>query len=448
MKQQITAKLKLNLSPEQKSSMRAVSLAYRDALNYASQRAFENGKISSSSKLQKLVYHDLRLNFGLGAQMACNVPRQVAAGYKVQWTKLKQNRLSREQGYTKKRYKGLDNPLKFSSRTCTLNYNRDYSFKTEQKVSIITLSGRIVVSYSGYNKHLELILKGGKIGAAKIYYNRSNKTYYLLVAISVNLPDIKPEDIKQIRGIDVGRRFLSVDAGLDNSCKFYSGKEIRHKANKYYQARKSLQRKGTRGAKRRLIALSGRERRFIADINHQISKEIAQPNRLIGLEDLTHIRERTKSKVGKKASKKQKKANRNKSKWSFAELHSFIDYKAILNGSLAIKIPANYSSQCCIKCGHVSRENRPNKGLLFHCQCCGYKLHADLIGARNMALRTLLVRQDWASKGCLSATQDVSDVEAKAENLQRFLELRWSLDASPDASTAFSAPPQPLGGSG
>jgi len=434
MKQQLTAKLKLNLSEEQKSSVRKVCLAYRDALHYSSQIAFENGKMSSSSKLQKLVYHDLRLNFGLGAQMACNVPRQVAASYKVQWTKLKQNKQFREKGYTKKRYKGLDNPLKFSSRTCTLNYNRDYSFKTEQRVSIITLSGRIIVSYSGYNKHLELIKNGGKIGAAKIYYNCSNKTYYLLVSIEVDIPDIKPENIFQVRGIDVGRRFLSVDAGIDNSCKFYSGKEIKHKASKYYQARKRLQRKGTRGAKRRLIALSGRERRFIADINHQISKKIAQPNRLIGLEDLTHVRERTKSKSGKRATKKQRKANRNKSKWSFAELHSFIDYKAILNNSLAIKIPANYSSQCCIKCGHVSKENRPNKGLLFHCQCCGYKLHADLIGARNMALRTLLIRQDWISKGCLSATLDVSDVEAKAKNLCRFLELRWSLDASPDLS--------------
>jgi len=434
MKQQLTAKLKLNLSEEQKSSVRGICLAYRDALNYSSQIAFENGKMSSSSKLQKLVYHDLRLNFGLGAQMACNVPRQVAVSYRVQWTKLKQNKQSREKGFTKKRYKGLDNPLKFSSRTCTLNYNRDYSFKTEQRVSIITLSGRIVVGYSGYNKHLELIKNGGKIGAAKIYYNRSNQTYYLLVSIEVDIPDIKPENISQVRGIDVGQRFLSVEAGIDNSCKFYSGKEIKHKANKYYQARKRVQRKGTRGAKKRLIALSGRERRFIADVNHQISKKIAQPNRLIGLEDLTHIREGTRFKSGKRASKKQKKANRNRSKWSFAELHSFIDYKAILNNSLAIKIPANYSSQCCIKCGHVSKENRPNKGLLFHCQCCGYKLHADLIGARNMALRTLLVRQDWISKGCLSATLDVSDVEAEAKNLCRFLELRWSLDTSPDLS--------------
>ncbi|MDJ0615673.1 MAG: transposase [Calothrix sp. MO_192.B10] len=432
MKQVITAKLRLDLTPEQKDSVRQVTLAYRDALNYTSQVAFNDNKLSQAAKLQKLVYRDIRSAFKLPAQMACNVPRQVAATYKTQWTKFKQNQQARKQGRTKKRYKGLDKPQKFVSRTCTLNYQRDYSFKTEQRVSFVTLSGRIVVGYSGYNRHLQLINNGAKIGAAKISYNRSNKTYYLLVSLEIELPQIAPETVTKVYGVDVGQRYLAVNAGIDSSSQFFSGKEIRHKANRYYKARKSLQRKGTRSAKRRLVALSGRERRFIADINHQISKKITQPNSLIGLENLTHIRERTKSKSGNKASKKQKKANRNKAKWSFAELHSLIDYKAVINSSLAVKVPAHYTSQCCPKCGYVSKENRPNKGLTFHCKCCGYKLHADLVGARNIALRTLLIRQDWMSTGSLSASPNVSDSEAKAKNLQRFLELRWSPDTSSD----------------
>jgi transposase len=50
---------------------------------------------------------------------------------------------------------------------------------------------------------------------------------------------------------------------------------------------------------------------------------------LIGLESLTDIRERTRRKRGKKASKKQRKANAAYSKWSFAELQSMIAYKAL-----------------------------------------------------------------------------------------------------------------------
>lgn len=418
--------------------MRQVTLAYRNGLNYTSKIAFENNKLSAAARLQKLVYGDMRAQFGLPAQMSCNVPRQVAASYKVQWTKLKQNQEARTKGYTKKRYKGLDKPLNFSSRTCTLNYQRDYSFKSQQKVSIITLLGRIVVDYSGYKKHLELIRSGSQIGAAKIVYYRSSKTYYLMVSLEIDVPEINPDTISQVAGVDVGQRYLAVKAGIDNSTEFFSGKEIRHKANCYQRARKSLQQKGTQSAQRRLIALSGRERRFIADVNHQISKQIAQPNSLIGLEDLTHIRERTKTKSGKRASKRQKKANRNKAKWSFTELHSLIDYKAVLNNSLAIKVAANYTSQGCPKCGHVSQKNRPNKGLMFDCQCCGYKLHADLIGVRNIALRTLLIRQDWMSTGVLSVRPNVSDNEAKAKDLQRFLDLRWSLEASSDLSSSGS----------
>jgi IS605 OrfB family transposase len=430
MKQIITAKLKLVLTAKQKVLVRETTLAYRDALNYTSNIAFDNEKSSNGAKLQTLVYRYLRSEFGLGSQMACNVPRQVAATYKTLWTKVRQNAEAIKNGYTKKRYKGMDQPPKYVSRTVTLNYQRDYSFKANQQVSLITLGGRIVVPYEGYSKHLNLIKESTKIGAAKIVYQRSSKTYYLMVSLELELPDIEPTQITRVAGVDVGQRYLAVETDLSNKCKFYSGKEARHKANRYHKARKTLQRKGTRSAKRRLIALSGRERRFIADINHQISKQITKPNSLIGLENLTGIRERTKSKSGKRASKKQRRANRNKAKWSFAELHSYIDYKAMLNGSLVTKVSAHYTSQSCIKCGHTSKANRPNKGLTFHCECCGYELHADLLGSRNITLRALLIRQDWISTGILSVCPDVSSEETKAEILKRFSELRWSLDTS------------------
>jgi putative transposase len=429
--QVITAKLKLNPTAEQKTALRGVSLAYRDALNYASQTAFELNKTSSGNKLQKAVYSELRARFGLGAQMACNVPRQVSATYKGLWTKVKQNVAAIKAGHTKKRYKGLDKAPKYVSRTVTLNYQRDYSFKTNQRVSINTLNGRVVVPYEGYNKHLQFIAKCAKIGAAKIVYQRSSKTYYLMVSLEIETPELDPLKITRVSGVDVGMRYLAVEVDLENKAKFYSGKAARHKANRYQKARKTLQRKGTRSAKRRLIALSGRERRFIADTNHQIAKQIAKPNSLIGLEDLTGIRDRTKSRTGKKASKKQRKANRNKAKWSFAELHGYIDYKANLIGSLATKVPAHYTSQSCVRCGHTSKANRPNKGLLFRCECCGFELHADLLGSRNIALRTLLVRQDWMSTGALSVRPNGAKDETKAEILQRFSELRWTSVPSP-----------------
>ncbi|WP_201364112.1 RNA-guided endonuclease InsQ/TnpB family protein [Dictyobacter formicarum] len=432
MKQTITAKLKLQTTPTQFAALRATQLAYRDALNHVSRYSFAHGKTSNRRALQQACYHDLRLLFGLPAQMACNVPRQVGATYQTLWTKAKQNAQARKAGWTRKRYKGLDQPPKYVSPTLTYNYRRDYSFKKEQQVSILTLQGRVVLPYRGYERHVALIGQGAVIGAAKLWYDKPRKQFYLLVSLELQVADPTPQTHSRVVGVDVGQRYLAVTATPTGHASFFPGKQIRAKADHDARLRKRLQQKGTRSATRRLLAISGRERRLKHDRNHLISRRIvdAHPQSLIGLEELTHIRERTRRKRGKKASKKQRRANRHASSWAFAELHGYIGYKALLSGSLAIKVDAFHTSQACPRCGHTAEDNRPNKGLLFVCQQCGYRLHADLIGARNVVLRTLLTRQDWVSTGMLSVSPDVSCEEAKARRRQRYRDLRWSTDTS------------------
>src|SRR5436305_14680504 len=160
MKQIMTAKLKLRTSPEQFRALRQTQLVYRDALNHVSHYAFEHGKMSSGRVLQQDCYDEIRGQYHLPAQMACNVPRQVGATYKNLWTKVKQNAALRKAGKTKKRYKGLDQAPKYVSPTLTYNHQRDYTFKTEQRVSVLSLDGRVVVPYTGYSKHVELIQQG------------------------------------------------------------------------------------------------------------------------------------------------------------------------------------------------------------------------------------------------------------------------------------------------
>jgi putative transposase len=53
------------------------------------------------------------------------------------------------------------------------------------------------------------------------------------------------------------------------------------------------------------------------------------------------------------------------------------------------------------------------------------------VGARNIALRTLVIRHDWMATGQLSDAPDVTDREAKAARLPRYAELRWSPATSP-----------------
>src|SRR5260370_8520617 len=113
MQQVITAKLKLQTTPEERQLLRQTQLAYRDALNYVSRYAFEHGKLSNHERLQKGTYDDIRLLYKLPSQMACNVPRQVGATYKGLWTKLKKNIDHRQAAYTTKHYKALTTPPKY-----------------------------------------------------------------------------------------------------------------------------------------------------------------------------------------------------------------------------------------------------------------------------------------------------------------------------------------------
>src|SRR6266478_5650712 len=178
MKMVIMAKLKLHTTPQQFAQLRQTQLAY----------------------------DDVRARFHLPSQMACSVPRQVGATYKTLWTKVKQNAAHRKAGQTKKRYKGLDKPPKYVSPTLTYQHRKDYSFKKEQHVSILTLSGRVIVPYTGYHTHVALIHQGSSLGAAKLWYDKRKSQFYLLVSLEMEVADPTPESHTHVVGVDVGMR--------------------------------------------------------------------------------------------------------------------------------------------------------------------------------------------------------------------------------------------------
>ena len=116
----------------------------------------------------------------------------------------------------------------------------------------------------------------------------------MLVTLSLEVADPTPQTHTGVAGVDVGVRYLAVTATTRGDRSFHSGKGIVPKAYHYARLRKRLQKKGTRSATRRLVVMSGREKRLKQDANHVVSKHIVaqHPHSLIGLENLTHIRER------------------------------------------------------------------------------------------------------------------------------------------------------------
>jgi hypothetical protein len=122
------------------------------------------------------------------------------------------------------------------SPTLTYNYHRDYSLKEGQQVSILTLNGRIIVPYTGYRNHVALIEHGAHLGAAKLWYDKPRKQFYLLVTLELEVAEPTPETHQHVVDVDVRQRYLVVTAQLDNGAFFSSGKAARAKADHYQPA--------------------------------------------------------------------------------------------------------------------------------------------------------------------------------------------------------------------
>ena len=160
--------------------------------------------------------------------------------------------------------------------------------------------------------------------------------------------------------------------------------------------RQKLQAMGTKSAKRLLRKRSGREHRFIRDVNHCLSKAIVQAAqgtaRGIALEDLKGIRER----IAARRTVAGKRQRRVLHTWAFCQLRAFIAYKAALAGVRVVLVNPAYTSQTCSRCGHCERANRPAQAA-FHCRACGFACHADLNAAENIR-RAAVMRPDVASR--------------------------------------------------
>ena len=173
------------------------------------------------------------------------------------------------------------------------------------------------------------------------------------------------------------KTFVGLDRGINNIVvtsdnEFYNSKQLKQIKGKYQYLKRVLQSKGTPSAKRKLKKLSGKEKRFVRDVNHCISKELASKSvDCFVLEDLKKISRN----YGKRFNKKL-------GDWSYYQLENFLAYKAEDFGKIVTKVDPKYTSQRCSKCGHIEQSNR--NGNKFKCKSCGFELHADLNASRNI----------------------------------------------------------------
>ena len=195
------------------------------------------------------------------------------------------------------------------------------------------------------------------------------------VFITLNIPGQEVPVREEWLGVDLG----IVNIAVTSDGKFYGGKEVRYRKNRWVERRQGLQQAGRLS---RVKKEQGKERRWVRDINHKISRNIVddalKSGKGIALENLRGIHNRVKS--------GSKKLNRMNSGWSFNELKELIEYKAGLAGVPVVLVDPRETSRICSRCGCSSKDNRLSQAV-YKCQDCGFELHADLNAARNIATR-------------------------------------------------------------
>jgi putative transposase len=200
--------------------------------------------------------------------------------------------------------------------------------------------------------------------------------WWLHVVVTVPAPEIAPSE--QVVGVDLG---LSRPAVLSTN-RFLGKRVWKAHEGRLFKLKRALQKKGTKSAKRHLRNLRHRQMRFRHDCDHLLSKRIVEavePGATIVVENLKELRRRVKT-------RRKTETKRRIHSWSFAQLKGFIEYKAEERGCTVVAVDPRHTSQACSRCGHTARNNRRSRDL-FVCRSCGFTLHADLNGARNIAAK-------------------------------------------------------------
>ena len=385
MEQTVNIKVKLNiLEPNVGMKFSKTMEQYRLACNYVSEYLFNNNFPSNKNEVQKVIYNTIREKFNLKSQMTISCIRSVIARYKTVKTQMARRPYKYQDQNTGEWYREvrdltwLHKPISFNRPQVDLQRNRDWSYLSSGQLSINTLDGRVKVDpiCRGFNQYLD---GTWKFGLAKLL--KSSGKWYLHISATKEVTDFDKQAVKHVVGIDRGLRFLVTSYDEQGKTAFFDGQAIMRKRAKYQKLRAILQAKGTKSAKRRLKKLSGRENRWISDVNHCLSKTLVQKygaNTLFVLENLNGVSfERT----------DLPKALRNQNKsWAFYQLEQFLTYKAHLNNSEVVEVSAKYTSQRCPKCGVIKKDNRNHEKHEYHCDNCGYRSNDDRIGAMNIQL--------------------------------------------------------------
>jgi IS605 OrfB family transposase len=350
---------KLSLDDRAAAAIRATARAFNAAASYCATVAWEQ-RITNKNKLHYIVYGPTRINYGLGAQLACCARDKAAEAVRAA------------------RANASDTCPTFDENSSIRYDARTYRLLSLDRVSLNTLSGRVIGQLVlGEYQRRHLYDTSWKIGSAELVL--ASGQCYLHITQSKASP--APDEPTGFLGVDLGIFNLAADSEGQT----YSGKQVQAVRLRRFKQRQSLQKANSRRARWRLRQNARRESRFQRHVNHCISKQLIAKacafRKALALEELTHIRKRIEKTV-------RREQRRTRASWAFRQLRSFISYKAQRTGVLVVAVDPRNTSGTCAVCGHCEKANRVDQAH-FHCRnpLCDHRAAADTNAAVNIANR-------------------------------------------------------------
>ena len=367
--------IQLNPTQEQVSILQRTLHEHTACFNTVARLGFDTG-CRNGVELHKQTYYPLRAQFpDLPAQLVCAARVKATESVKsaLTWKQKHAARYPRivekakKQGRTPPVFKPVRAP---HSHLAPIRYDaRSFWVKWDSlTASLASVAGRLEMGFT-VPKHARKYV-GWKVCSADLCERQGR--YFLHIVVSQPAPVVA--STTDVIGVDLGLCHPAVTS----TRAFLGDSAWKEQERRLFRLRRQLQAKGTKSAKRHLRKLSGKLLRQRKDHDHVLSKRLVQaaiPGSTLVLENLTNIRERVTHRKGE--------GQRRMHSWSFAQLHSFVTYKAEARGVQVVKVDPRHTSQTCSRCGYQARNNRRSQ-CLFLCRQCGYCCNADLNAAQNI----------------------------------------------------------------
>ena len=283
-------------------------------------------------------------------------------------------------------------PMWMSEMTCTFGPSEDSKyFSWWVNFSSLEWNKRTQIPIS-YNPYLKILQ-----GLAKSVMVRKREGIWTF--------QFCEKEVESPKEFDGSQGEVGLDVGLNSIASTSDGRlygiKFKKKFDKTYKKVRNLRanrfRQNLKHDSRRLARLesklSGQIKTIVGETTNKLFK--AYPNHTFIIEDLDL-----------KGCKGQK-------RFAYKALHNSLSHKA----KVKVVNPA-YTSQMCPSCGHISRSNR--NGIIFICQSCGRRSHADVIGAIN-----LLGRSEDKKINCCEDPSEVRALLRERSLQKRISSLNW-----------------------